>query len=83
MRTCIRIRDMAIRQIFWEMRQFLIILQTVCTMSLLGGCSYQKLPPKTDDAGANYVLPAGEVPTAEENDIVNAAKAEYRNDITN
>lgn len=42
-------------------------------------CSYNELPPKTDDVTTDYVLPQGEIPTAEEYAEVEAIKAEYRN----
>lgn len=41
------------------------------------GCSYNELPPKTDDITTSYVLPKGVKPTQEELDAVSAAKAEY------
>ena len=45
--------------------------------AVLAGCSYDELPPKTDDITTSYVLPKGVKPTQEEQSIVNAAKAEY------
>lgn len=45
-------------------------------------CSYEEQPPKTTDSDSNYVLPAGEIPDAEEIAIVNAARMEYE-DATN
>ena len=46
---------------------------------LLCGCSYNELPPKTDDATTDYLLPSGTVPTAEENAAVQALREEYEN----
>ncbi len=46
---------------------------------LLCGCSYNELPPKTDDATTDYILPSGTVPTAEENAAVQALREEYEN----
>lgn len=43
------------------------------------GCSYNELPPKTDDVTTDYVLPQGEIPTAEEYAEVEAIRTEYRN----
>lgn len=43
----------------------------------LCGCSYDELPPKTDDITTTYVLPKGVKPSQEELDAVAAAKAEY------
>jgi hypothetical protein len=53
-----------------------IILLTLI-LSFLCGCSYNELPPKTDDITTSYVLPKGVKPTQEELDAVSAAKAEY------
>ena len=43
----------------------------------MSGCSYNELPPKTDDITTSYVLPKGVKPSQAELDFVNAAKAEY------
>ena len=53
-----------------------IILLTL-TLSFLCGCSYNELPPKTDDITTSYVLPKGVKPTQSEMDAVAAVKAEY------
>ena len=50
---------------------------------LLGGCSYNELPPKTDDATTDYILPAGTIPTAEETAAVQALREEYENAVNN
>lgn len=50
---------------------------------LLCGCSYNELPPKTDDATTDYILPAGTVPTAEETAAVQALREEYENAVNN
>lgn len=43
----------------------------------LSACSYNELPPKTDDITTSYVLPKGVKPTQSEQAVVDAAKAEY------
>ena len=43
----------------------------------LCGCSYNELPTKTDDITTSYVLPKGELPSADEKAVANAAKQEY------
>lgn len=48
----------------------------------LCSCTYEEQPPKTTDSDSNYILPAGEVPNAEEIEFVNAARMEYE-DATN
>lgn len=50
---------------------------------LLGGCSYNELPPKTDDATTDYILPSGTVPTVEETAAVQALREEYENAVNN
>ena len=47
------------------------------------GCSYNELPPKTDDITNEYVLPKGVKPTQSEMDAVTEAKAEYEFSIKN
>lgn len=44
---------------------------------MLCGCSYDELPPKTDDATTDYILPKGTMPSAEETEYVKAIRAEY------
>ena len=46
-------------------------------LSIVCGCSYNELPPKTDDITTSYVLPKGVKPTQSEMDAVAAAKADY------
>ena len=53
------------------------------TILLMCGCSYNELPPKTDDITNEYVLPKGVKPTQSEMDAVTAAKAEYESSIKN
>lgn len=45
---------------------------------VLSGCSYNELPPKTDDITTSYVLPKGVIPTPDERAFVEAVKAEYK-----
>lgn len=49
----------------------------------LCGCSYNELPPKTDDITTDYVLPKGEIPTSEERAVASDAKAEYESALKN
>ena len=58
-------------------RIIITIFAVVLTSAAVCGCGFDKFPPKTDDAAKEYVKPKGIVPTQEEKDIVNAAKAEY------
>lgn len=53
----------------------------LAAMLVAGSCSYNELPPKTDDITTSYVLPKGELPSAEEKAAVAAAKAEYEESI--
>ena len=57
----------------------MIVIFAVITV--LSACSYNELPPKTDDITTSYVLPKGELPSAEEKAAVAAAKAEYEESI--
>lgn len=50
---------------------------------LATGCGYEKLPPKTDSSSSQYVLPKGEIPSAEDRDALADIHAEYDNYITN
>lgn len=56
--------------------KILIIIGLAATLCL-GACSYNELPPKTDDLSNDYVLPKGVLPTASERAEAAAAKAEY------
>ncbi len=47
-------------------------------LGLASGCSYNELPPKTDDATTTYTLPNGEIPTAEEKAVQTEARNEYK-----
>ena len=60
------------------MKRIIIIFAVI---SALSACSYNELPPKTDDITTSYVLPKGELPTAAENNEVAAVKAEYEESI--
>ena len=46
-------------------------------LGLCASCSYNELPPKTDDATTTYTLPNGEIPTAEEKAVQTEARNEY------
>ena len=54
-----------------DMKKTIILL-------LAAASSYDELPPKTDDATTDYILPRGVQPTQEETDSVKAARAEYQ-----
>ncbi|MGM9742373.1 MAG: hypothetical protein ACI3ZC_04885 [Candidatus Cryptobacteroides sp.] len=58
-------------------RKTITIFAAIAAAVAAGGCSFEKYPPKTDDAAKEYVKPKGVTPTQEEKDIVNAAKSEY------
>lgn len=62
-------------------RKFYIFVSAVALLAL-SSCSYEAQPPKTRGASSNYVLPAGEVPNADEIEMVNQARMEYE-DATN
>ncbi len=53
------------------------IIAVAVASAALCGCSYNELPPKTDDITTTYVLPKGVKPTKAELDAVAAANAEY------
>ena len=57
------------------------IIYILSATALIAGCSYNELPPKTDDITTSYVLPKGEIPTDAERETAAAAKAEYENAI--
>ena len=54
----------------------LVALAAACLAA--GGCTYDKLPPKTGSSNRTYLLPKGELPTAEESAEVAAAREAYR-----
>ena len=53
------------------------ILILLIFVFLLAGCGYEKLPPKTENSATQYVLPKGEIPTAEDREAVAEIRAEY------
>lgn len=60
---------------------FTITATLLAAAALLCSCSYNELPPKTDDATTDYILPAGTLPSADELATVRALKEEYENAI--
>ena len=56
---------------FWK---FLLIFALAISAA---GCTYDKLPPKTGSGTMQYVLPKGEIPTAEDRAELDAIRAEY------
>jgi hypothetical protein len=59
------------------MKKIITIIACALIIGILNSCKYEELPPKTDNASSNYILPKGEIPTAEEREIVNNIKNEY------
>ena len=64
------------------MNKFAYLCGSCFAAVLLSGCSYNELPPKTGDASETYVLPSGELPTAEERAAMQAARDEYEDYLT-
>lgn len=58
-------------------KKYLIFALSASLCLSLHGCGYEEEPPKTDDATSELILPKGEIPSAEERSVVNAAKEEY------
>ena len=58
-------------------RKYLYLTLMLVCIAGITGCSYDELPPKTDDVSSNYQIPKGEIPTQEERDLVEALKKEY------
>ena len=58
-------------------RKYLSYILIFCGIFGITGCSYNELPPKTDDVSSHYLIPKGEIPTQEERDSVEATKKEY------
>ena len=57
------------------------IIYILSVMTLFAGCTYNELPPKTDDITTYYLLPTGEEPSDEEKDFVAAAIEEYESSV--
>ncbi len=49
----------------------------IFALLLLTGCGYEKLPPKTDSSASQYVLPKGEIPSAEDREALADIRSEY------
>lgn len=58
-------------------KKFLTIL--ALTVLFLSSCSFDPQPPKTSGSESNYLLPPGELPSAEDLAAVDAARMEYEN----
>ena len=58
-------------------QNIIAILAVALVSACVCGCTYNELPPKTSDASKSYIKPKGEIPTAEEREVVKAIKAEY------
>lgn len=56
-----------------------VALVSIC----LGGCTYDTLPPKTDDANSNYVVPKGTVPSDADKALLETIRAEYEANTSN
>ncbi len=64
------------------MRRKIIYIFTIClAAATMQSCKYNELPPKTDDASSEYIIPKGVVPSAAEIEEQNAAKKEYNESI--
>lgn len=59
-------------------QNIIAILAVALVSACVCGCTYNELPPKTSDASKSYIKPKGEIPTAEEREVVKAIKAEYK-----
>ena len=57
-------------------RKKLYILVSAALLSL-SSCGFETQPPKTSGSDSQYVLPAGELPSQEELELVEQARAEY------
>ncbi|MDD6052663.1 MAG: hypothetical protein PUB91_02470 [Bacteroidales bacterium] len=57
-------------------RKKIIIIALVMLLGL-SSCGFEAQPPKTGGSDSQYVLPAGELPSQEELQEVEQAKAEY------
>lgn len=66
------------------MKRVLLYISAICFTALtMQSCKYDELPPKTDDASKDYMIPKGVVPSASEIEEQNAAKKEYSESIKN
>ena len=62
------------------MNNKLKILLLIAVMGLLASsCTYEELPPKTDDVSKDFILPKGEVPTSAELQQLYHIKEQYKN----
>ena len=66
-----------------NINKFIYLCSLFAAICVFQGCSYNELPPKTDDATNTYTLPKGVLPTAEERAVQQAARDEYNNFINN
>lgn len=55
-----------------------IFVASVLSVSI-SSCTYDEQPEKTRGSNSSYVLPRGEIPSAEEIDIVSEVREEYKN----
>jgi len=58
-------------------KKIIAILPFVILLSILTGCKYDEKPPRTTDAASDYILPAGELPSDTDMQLVQAAREEY------
>lgn len=63
------------------LRTAVVSAALIIGITAFSSCSYEELTPKTDDLSSNYVIPQGEIPTAQELARVKAIKDEYNNSI--
>lgn len=57
----------------------LVVIKVLVVTIFISSCSYNELPPKTDSANDNYILPAGVLPSSEEKQVQQEARDEYNN----
>jgi hypothetical protein len=63
------------------MKKFFYIFTTISVMIMSSGCTYNELPPKTENASTNYILPKGELPTEAEKAELEKIREDYYNSI--
>lgn len=58
--------------------KIIIYIFTIIAVSVtLSACTYNPLPPKTNDASTDYILPKGELPTDAERAELENIRKEY------
>lgn len=65
------------------LRNIILYISLSLSWLCVSGCSYNELPPKTENASSTYLLPKGSLPTNEEQKEVEKIKQAYDNYIEN